>query len=252
MAFSLLGEQIDIHTGGVDNIFPHHEDEIAQSEAASGKQFSRYWLHTGRLAVADGEKMSKSLGNIWTLSDLEAEGIHPLSYRYFTFQAHYRTPMTFSWEALSGAQTALYRLWEAVAELTQQADPNGIGDKAEQYREAFQDALNDDLNLPAAVAVVHEAMAAKLLPSEKLGLLVDFDRVLGLDLLQVARRLSEVDDAMRQVLDQRAAARANREWQRSDELRESLRTSGLEVRDTPAGQRWSRTDLLPARRRDQS
>jgi cysteinyl-tRNA synthetase len=238
MAFDLLGEQLDIHTGGIDNMFPHHEDEIAQSEAASGKPFVGYWLHSQWLVAAGEEKMSKSKGNFYTVGDLVEMGIDPLSYRYFTFQAHYRTPLSFSWAALEAAQTALVRIWEAAAELSQETEAGQIGAEAESCRARFHQAINRDLDLPGAVAVLHETLGTGLPADQKLALLADFDRVLGLRMLERAGELSAVSDVQQALLDERAEARTTRDWARSDELRARLAASGVEVKDTPKGQRW--------------
>lgn len=251
MAMNLLGETIDIHTGGEDHVFPHHEDEIAQSEGASGKTFARFWLHNAFLQGAGGVKMSKSIGNIYTVSDLLEHGIHPLSYRYFTYQAHYRTPQWFSWEALEGAQTGMYRLWEAAADLTQQARPaEQLDEEVESVRSSFHGAINRDLDLPGAVAVVHTMLASMLPAEQKLALLDDFDRVLALDLLETARCLTELREGESQILEERADARRTKDWGRSDELRAALSSRGLDVKDTAHGQRWVRNDVLPRSRGD--
>jgi cysteinyl-tRNA synthetase len=246
MAIRLLGPELDIHTGGEDHIFPHHEDEIAQSEGATGRRFARYWLHNAFLQLADDAKMSKSLGNFYTISDLIARGIHPLAYRYFTFQAHYRTPLTFSWEALGAAATGLERIWEAMAELVQSGGQEEMGREAEGFREQFHEAINRDLDLPVAVAVLHQVLGSSLPAGQKRALIADMDRVLALDLVSMGERLSGTTGAQRELLAERAAARADRDWTRSDELRARLREIGLEVKDTPQGQRWLRRDVLPA------
>ncbi len=249
MAMDILAETIDIHTGGEDHVFPHHEDEIAQSEGASGKTFANYWLHNAFLQGAGGVKMSKSLGNIFTLADLAERGIHPLTFRYFTYQAHYRTPQWFSWEALEAAQTGLYRLWEAAADLLQTSQPAvTIGDEAEEWRDSFQQTVNRDLDMPGAVAAIHTMLSSKLAADQKLALLADADRVLALDILVAAARLLDLRDGEQSLLDQRAAARAAKDWSRSDELRASLAAGGLDVKDTPTGQHWVRNDVLPSSR----
>lgn len=245
MSMSLLGEQVDIHTGGVDNIFPHHEDERAQSEGVTGKPFVRCWLHAAWL-LFDEEKMSKSLGNLYTLSDLADRNILPLAYRYFTFQAHYRTPLRFNWEALQAAQTALTRLWEATAELIQDGEMEEMGPEAEAMRQRFHQCINRDLDLPGAVAVIHEALGSKRLAGgQRLTLAADFDRVLGIDLLKMGIELSRTRPEHREILAQRAEARTDKDWAQSDRLRDQLRSLGLEVKDTAQGQRWVRRDLLP-------
>src|SRR5947209_6002130 len=167
MAFELLGEEIDIHTGGIDHIFPHHEDEIAQSEGATGRRFARVWMHNDFLQIAGEEKMSKSLGNIYTVSDLEKQGIHPLSFRYFTFQARYSTPLNFTFEAGRGAHTALTRVWEAAAELYQSGVCVPLTTDGDAYRCRFHEAINRDLDLPVAIASVHDVLASCLPPGEK-------------------------------------------------------------------------------------
>ncbi|HZU12780.1 MAG TPA: cysteine--tRNA ligase [Chloroflexota bacterium] len=246
MALDLLGETLDIHTGGEDHVFPHHEDEIAQSEGATGKRFARYWLHNAFLQLSGAEKMSKSVGNILTVGDLAERGIHPLSYRYFTYQAHYRTPQNFTWEALEAAQTALYRIYDQVADLLQSSEPAGLTESGAAVRNAFREAINNDLALPEAVAVLNTMLSNSTLPPEdKLSLLDDFDRVLALDLLAVGRGLIVAGPAEREILDRRAQARAERDWALSDELRSKLAAGGLDVKDTAQGQRWTRSDVLP-------
>ena len=250
MAIDLLGPEIDIHTGGEDHIFPHHEDEIAQSEAATGRRFSRFWLHNGWLQIGDHEKMSKSLGNIYTLRDLAHRGVHPLSYRYFTLQAHYRTPLSFSWEALAAAQTGLYRLWEAAAELCESHSPGELTADADALRTGFHEAINRDLDTSVAVSVLHAVTGAKLPTGAKLTLMDDFDRVLGLNLIPMAQQLSKTSDSERALLREREEARASKDFGRSDVLRDQLRESGIDVKDTVAGQRTIRRDVLPAFRND--
>ncbi len=250
MAISLLGPEIDIHTGGEDHIFPHHEDEIAQSEAATGCRFSRFWLHNAFLQIGDDEKMSKSSGTIFTVSDLMHRGIHPLSFRYFTLQAHYRTPLSFSWDALAASQTGLYRLWEAVAEIVDEPHTDQRSSEAERLAERFHEAINRDLDMPVAVAVLHETLGSKLTASEKASLIADFDSVLALDLLAMAHCLVETSEEQRRLLDDRARARAEKDWKRADELRATLNATGLDLKDTPSGQRTIRRDLLPSFRDD--
>lgn len=246
MAIAILGEQIDIHTGGVDHIFPHHEDEIAQSEAATGKPFSQFWLHNDFLQLAGEEKMSKSSGSFYVLQDIEDRGLHPLALRAYSFQAHYRTKLNFSWEALEAAQTGLVRLWEAAAELVQIGGESELESDAENFREEFHTAINNDLDLPRAMAVLHEGLGSSLPAGQKRGLMRDFDRVLGLDLLPMGECISQTTPRQQHLLAERAQARSEKQWEASDRLRQELAELGLEVKDTPAGQRWLRRDLLPA------
>ncbi|MDQ2946908.1 MAG: cysteine--tRNA ligase, partial [Acidobacteriota bacterium] len=217
----------------------------AQSEGATGKRFSQFWLHNAFIQLTD-EKMSKSLGNIYTISDLVERGIHPLSFRYFNFQAHYRTPMTFSWDALLAAQTALTRLWELAADLLQSGTAQDIEGEAQNFQERFHLAINHDLDLPVVLAILHDALGSRLPAAQKLGLLREFDSVLGLDLLPMGGRYSQVGDAEHRLLAERARARSARDFTRSDELRDTLAASGLLVKDTAQGQRWVRSDVLPS------
>ncbi|MGI8826938.1 MAG: cysteine--tRNA ligase [Chloroflexota bacterium] len=246
MSSALLGDQIDIHTGGIDNIFPHHEDEIAQSEAVANKRFSRYWLHSAWLQIGE-EKMAKSAGVMFTLADLSTHGVHPLAYRYFTYQAHYRSPLTFSWDALQAAQTGLFRVWEATAEWVQAGGRLDLSHEGLIFQERFHEAINGDLDMPAALVVLHDVIGAKLPTGEKMSLMADFDRVLGLDLLEMASSLSLVSDEERAQMDERAAARQAKDWIRSDEIRRDLAAHGLDVKDTASGQRWVRREVPSAR-----
>jgi len=188
--------------------------------------------------------MSKSLGNIFLLQDVIERDIHPLALRYFSFQAHYRTSLNCSWEALEAAGVALERAWQQVAELLQESGPatgdraTQVSEEAERYQIQFHEAINHDLELPRAVAVLHEVLGAKLPAKDRLALLDDFDRVLGLDLLETARRLVEVTPRQQQLLDERATARDEKSWARSDELRAQLQESGIDVKDSPHGQHW--------------
>ncbi len=241
MATALLGQQIDIHTGGIDNLFPHHEDERAQSEAAFGKQFARFWLHGAHLLSGE-EKMSKSLGNIATLPEVTERGIHPLAFRYFLMQGHYRKQLAMTDDSLQAAQVGLDRIWDQIAELWQ-SEPGALEPERESCRKAFVQAVNDDLGLPRALAIVQEVLDGRLTPKSKLDLLADMDRVLGLDLLQSAERRSQLSDEQAAIVAERAEARSMKDWSRSDELRERLAQLGVDVRDTPLGQRWVRRSM---------
>jgi cysteinyl-tRNA synthetase len=250
MSRKYLGDQFDIHTGGIDHIPIHHENEIAQSMACTGQMPARFWMHSEFLQV-DGGKMSKSLGNIYTLSDLMEKGLEPLAFRYFCLGAHYRTKLNFTWDAIAGAQNGLLSLRgqirKAVAEKPQtggtvsaEAGESAKSQKtALQYREEFLSAMNDDLNTPRALAVVWEASRAGLGP-ELRGLIGDFDRILGLDLLTGQVKDERIADEdlpveVRRLLAERVTARANKDWARSDELREHLRQLGYAVKDTKGG-----------------
>jgi cysteinyl-tRNA synthetase len=258
MSAKYLGEQLDIHTGGVDNMFPHHEDERAQSEAASGKQFVRCWVH-GQHLLADGLKMAKSTGNAYTLADVEGRGFEPLALRHFFTTAKYRSRINFSFRALRASQTALERLRQRAYHLYEAARESVIAGDAvprdQPYRARFLAAVNDDLNLPSAMAVVWAMLRDESLPpATRLALLYDFDRVLGFDLAtEVAARSereradahtieADVPAPALALVERRAQARAARDFLTADDLRRQIAVAGFEVRDTRGGRR-----LVPLR-----
>ena len=182
-----MGDTFDIHTGGEDLIFPHNEDEIAQSQGASGKKFANYWVHGGYLLV-DDEKMSPSKGNIYTLSDLKKHGFEPLAFRYLTLMTHYKSKMNFTLEALAGAQTALNHLREIALGF----DNPKIG--CAEYEERFLKAINDDLDMPKALSIVWELVKSDYPDSAKAQSLFKFDKVLGLDLERSKELLKKKED----------------------------------------------------------
>ena len=242
MSSKYLGETFDIHTGGVDNIFPHHEDEIAQSEAASGKPFVRYWMHCAHLVV-DGRKMSKSLGNFYTLRDVLARGYSGREVRYVLISAHYRQSLNFTFEALDGARAALARLDEFQERLRERAAATlgHVPPWAETAARRFREALDNDLGISEALAaifdMVHEGNRAMDAgqpggdPGAALATLAEFDRVLGL----LTKPEDDVSPEVRQLLEERASARVAKNWPASDRIRDRLATLGWEVKDTPAG-----------------
>lgn len=221
MSLNTLGETLDIHTGGSDLMFPHHENEIAQSESVTGTTFVRYWLHTAFLQV-DGHKMSKSLNNFYTLQDLRERHISPLAYRYWLLTGHYRTPVNFTWEALAAAQTALHRLEDQIRDL-----PDG-GEVDQNLREQFLSLLNNDLNLPQALAFALSASANK-------ATWLEFDKVLGLGLDKI--KALEISTEIQALANRREQARQNKDWARADELRQEIENQGFEVADTDSGPR---------------
>ncbi|HVB74210.1 MAG TPA: cysteine--tRNA ligase [Ktedonobacteraceae bacterium] len=253
MATRYLGQQFDIHTGAVDLIFPHHEDEIAQSRGISGEEPVRFWVHGEFLnfnyrspeSVQSGEgqdeviKMSRSKGNVVLLRDLKAAGIDPMAYRYLLLTAHYRSKINFTNESIAAAQNGLNNLRADLASLPAE-EAGATGDwstAARQVREAFHAAINDDLDLPIALSITREAVRNnKIAPAERRRLALDFDRVLGLRLDTVeATQPTIVTDEARSLVRERDAARAARDWKRSDQLRDQLIALGYEVRDTPRG-----------------
>ena len=236
MSQKYLGERFDIHTGGIDLKFPHHEDEIAQGEGATGHQVVNIWLH-GEFLTLDDAKMAKSAGNIIRVSELPSKGFQPLDFRYLALQAHYRSKLDFTEAAMHAAAAGLRRLRRAAQAGT---DADGLDLAAEplaSYRSRFAEAVSADLGMPAALAVAHAvASATDLTDPQRRALLLDFDRVLGLDLATDAEEAGDLPDGAAELLRRRAEARAARDFATSDRLRAELADLGVEVRDTPDGQ----------------
>jgi cysteinyl-tRNA synthetase len=227
-----LGEQIDIHCGGADHIPVHHTNEIAQSEALTGKPLAQVWLHSEFLLI-DGGKMSKSLGNIYSLQDLEGRGFDPLAFKLFCFSASYRSKLNFTWEALQGAAQQLKRL-----RAHYQAVNQGVAsERAEAYQQRFLAALSDDLNTPVALAVIWEAIGL-LTPKEARALLEYADQVLNLELGRLEQ--VEVPADVQELLDERATAREAGDWVKSDQLRDRIAERGFKLSDTASGQQIER------------
>ena len=242
MSLVHLGEHVDIHTGGIDNKFPHHEDEIAQSEGALGHRVVAIWMHGEFLTLGD-EKMAKSTGNIIRVTDLPEKGFEPLAFRYLALTAHYRSKLDFTEDAMRAATAGLARLRRAATSASE-ADAARVDLAAEPaagYRARFAAAIADDLATPRALAIAHEvAGAADLGAAQKRALLSDFDRVLGIDVTAAdATQATELPAGADALLERRAAARAARDFAASDALRDELATLGVEVRDTPDGQEWT-------------
>ena len=233
MSMKYLGEQFDIHTGGVDLVFPHHEDEIAQSEGATGKQVIQLWVHGGHL-LAEGQKMAKSTGNVWTIRDVEARGFDPLAFRLLCLQTRYRSMMDFRWDALEAADRTLMRIRQRMAGWMDSTS-DGLSPEAKERDRRFRTAISNDLDLPEAVKVLNEVVSSIIADGEKYALLVSWDRVLGLDFERLAREGFEVPAEVRSMLEERDAARAANDFARADAIREELAAQGWEVMDTPEG-----------------
>lgn len=233
MARSLLGQPFDIHTGGMDHIPVHHNNEIAQSESANGRQLARYWLHEAFVNI-ESEKISKSLGNDVYLSDIEAKGYHPLALRYFFLQAHYRSPMNFTWEALGAADEALHRLWKLAGEAKEASKGRALPSDMSRRVVAH---LRDDLGTPQALALVWEALRDEDLDAPQvLGVLVAAEPVLGLRLLDPPRSTPIAIPAdILALAKERDIARENKDFARSDELRIHMEDRGYRVEDTTLG-----------------
>jgi len=237
MSMSLLGERFDIHTGGADNLFPHHEAEIAQSEGATGHRVVGCWMHGGLLLLA-GTRMAKSAGNFFRISELEEQGFDPLAFRYLALQAKYRTKLNFSTDGLAGADRALRQLRERMAEWSSGGE---VADtRSQAFETRFCDALADDLDLPAAMALVAGLARSDLAPGAKASLLRSWDRVLGLD-LDRPQPVGALPDGASALLEAREKARVAKDFATADRLRDELATLGVAVTDTAGGQRWRNT-----------
>ncbi len=236
MSRKYLGEVFDIHTGGVDHIPTHHENEIAQSKGAFGKIPAKTWMHVEFLQV-DGGKMSKSLGNVYTITQLEEKGIEALAYKLFCYTAHYRTKLNFTFEGAMASQKALNRLRESyIKHLDVNED---INEKIiEEYKEKFLEAVNDDLNLPLAMGIVWEVARNEKKSKKFAELLLDFDRILGLDLKNSNRYLEkkmQIPEEIEELLEKRKIAREEKNWALSDEIRDEIKQKGYIVKDTKEG-----------------
>ncbi len=234
MSRKYLGDKFDIHTGGVDHIPIHHENEIAQSIGATGHNLANYWMHVEFLLI-DGGKMSKSLGNVYTLNDLKAKGIDALSYRYFTYSSHYRNKLNFTWDAIKSAKNSLNKLRDMIAlhkDVNKKIDKNIIS----KYEEQFLDAINDDMNMPVAVSVVWEIAKEKEKSNDFYELIKKFDSVLSLDLDKNDKEDINIPEDIKLILNERKDARKNKNFAKSDELRDKLKELGYIVKDTKDGQ----------------
>ncbi len=257
MSMKYLGETFDLHTGGIDNLFPHHENEIAQAEAATGKEFVKTWMHCAHLRV-NGEKMSKSLGNFFTLRDLLEKGYTGREIRYVLINAHYRSGLNFAFSALDDARKSLEKIDRAVARVeaelvrvqgAQSSSSGSIGECAVSPRSdfasvlaRFTEAVNDDLNMPKAFAslfelvrVVNGMELTEEIASEALGIFKKMDEVLGI--VFFGRKVSEaIPDEVKKLLDERAVARQTKNWVESDRLRDAIAALGWIVKDSKEGQ----------------
>ena len=236
MSMSLLGERFDIHTGGADNVFPHHEAEIAQSEGVTGHRVVNIWMHGGLLMLS-GARMAKSAGNFFRITELEDRGFDPLAFRYLVLQAKYRSPLNFSTENLAGADRALRKLRERVADWSHLE--GGVAPAMDEWDSRFRSSISDDLDLPAVMALVSELARSSAAPATKAGLLLAWDRVLGLDLHRSGPE-RDMPPGVAELLAERERARVAKDFARSDQLRAQLASLGVDVIDTTAGQRIKR------------
>lgn len=235
MSMKLLGETLDIHTGGIDHIPVHHNNEIAQSEAATGKPFVRYWLHGAFLNLNDG-KMAKSGESFIRLADVVSQRISPLGYRFFLLNAQYRSPINFTFEAAQAAEHGLQNLYRQLSELPEGGTPD------QKFLDLFSEKINDDLNTPQALAVVSEVLASDIPPADKLATILKCDAVLGLQLAEGRARLGALSPAdiptpVRNLLAEREQARTRGNFERADLLRQEIKQLGFTVEDSSEGAR---------------
>ena len=233
MGRKYLGEQFDIHTGGIDLIPTHHENEIAQSKGACGKIPANYWLH-GEYLLIDGGKMSKSLGNVYLLKDIINKGYDPLVYRLFTYSGHYRNKLNFTWDGIEATSKSLERLKNGYQVHKNGTDILDEDDKKQLSRieEEFHKAINDDMNMPLAMSFVWETIRYPKKSKEIADLLLKFDTVLGLKIDEpIQKQEQEIPQDVLEMIEERKIARQNKDWAKADELRDKIRSMGYEVRD---------------------
>ena len=235
MSQQYLGDTFDIHVGGIDLLFPHHENEIAQSEGKTGKPFVKYFVH-GEFLLIDGQKMSKSLKNIYKIKDLEEKGFEPLGFRYLALTAHYRDKLNFTWESLQAAQNALNNLrqqirgWPEANGLSQQPNQD-----VAQFWQRFMEAASYDLNMPQAVAVMWEMTRSGDTISGKSAQLLQMDKILGLELDKYLGKPVKIPEDVQVLIEHRENARKSGDFKRSDQIRKEIKKLGFEIEDTPAG-----------------
>mgnify|MGYP005838041569 CR=1 FL=1 len=230
ISMKFLGEQLDIHTGGIEHIPIHHTNEIAQSESLTGKRFVKYWMHNEHLFF-DGKKMSKSKGNYATLNDVIDKGFSPLAYRHLLLTAHYRSKMNFTWQSLGSSQHFLDNFYKRLSELPNPTNVNS------DYLDKFTRAINDDLNTPKALAIMQKLLKSNLDEDSKSATLLEFDEIFGLDMKKYIHKKTSTPRKIKILLNQRKRARSEGNYQESDKLRDKILELGFEVKDTPLGQK---------------
>ncbi|MBX4205118.1 MAG: cysteine--tRNA ligase [Candidatus Doudnabacteria bacterium] len=228
MSAKYLGQPFDIHSGGVDLKFPHHTNEIAQSEAVSGVALAKYWIH-GEFLLIDQGKMAKSEGNFLTLKSLVDKGFNPLAFRYLVLTSHYRSKLNFTWDSLTAAQNALNNLYSEVSTF----DPNGK--TIPEYEQKFNDAINNDLETPQALATAWDLLKSEHESADKLATLIEFDKILGLKIQETWENSHDVPDSVQKLVAEREQARKDKDFARSDELRKEIESQGYTLEDTLDG-----------------
>ncbi len=246
ISMKYLGDTLDIHAGGIDNAFPHHTNEIAQSESYLGHKWCNYWFHVHHLNTDTG-KMSKSKGEFLTVSLLESKGYDPMAYRLFCLQSHYRRNLVFSWENLDNATVAYDKLIAKIAALKEGGEVEEAA--FQQLKERFTGALNGDLNTSLAVTALYDVLKAKCNDATKLAALADFDQVMSLNLLSAAQKLrvkqeqeaaASADPEIDGLVAARTQAKKDKNWAEADRIRDELKARGIEIIDTPQGTKWKK------------
>lgn len=232
MGRKYLGEQFDIHTGGIDLIPTHHENEIAQSKGVCGKVPANYWVH-GEYLLIDGGKMSKSLGNVYLMKDFITRGYNPIVYKLFSYSCHYRNKLNFTWDGIEAASKSLERLKNGY-QIHLQGKDEVEDNIVEEYENIFHKAINDDLNMPLAMGTVWEVVRNEKKSPKLAELLLKFDTVLGLE-IDKKEEQEEIPQEILDLVEQRKQARQNKDWAKSDELRDLIQSKGYEIKDSKEG-----------------
>ncbi len=232
MGRKYLGEQFDIHTGGIDLIPTHHENEIAQSKGVCGKVPANYWVH-GEYLLIDGGKMSKSLGNVYLMKDFITRGYNPIVYKLFSYSCHYRNKLNFTWDGIEAASKSLERLKNGY-QIHLQGKDEVEDNIVEEYEDRFHKAINDDLNMPLAMGTVWEVVRNEKKSPKLAELLLKFDTVLGLE-IDKKEEQEEIPQEILDLVEQRKQARQNKDWAKSDELRDLIQSKGYEIKDSKEG-----------------
>ena len=233
MSREYLGDEFDIHTGGIDHIPTHHENEIAQSKGANGKIPAKYWMHCNYLQV-DGGKMSKSLGNVYTVSTLSEKGINPLAFKLFCFSSHYRNNINFTFEGIEATNKAYVRLKDGYNK-HKEGKEDISEDIINEFKTKFEEAINDDLNMPMAMGIVWDVIKYSSKSKKLSQLLEKFDEVLGLKIDEIDKNSIDLPEEIKELIEQRKSARENKEWELSDKLRDRIIELGYLVKDTKNG-----------------
>ncbi|HHW23074.1 MAG TPA: cysteine--tRNA ligase [Clostridiaceae bacterium] len=241
MSRKYLGDRFDIHTGGVDHIPVHHENEIAQSEALLGHPSANYWMH-GEFMMVNNGKMSKSLGNCYTIADLREKGFDPLAFRYMCLNAHYRNKLNFTWDVMQASQVSYDRFIEGAL---QHKEGTAVipKDVLDSFLADFEDAINDDLNIPKALGIAWNMVRYPEKSNDIYNLLLKTDTIFGLgikDAESKAQDQPQLDAEIERLIEERQQARKEKNWKLADELRDKLKTMGIELMDTPQGVKWKK------------